>query len=71
MYNYLIGRKQRTRIGSTFSSWLDIIRGVPQGSILGPFCCSIYLLMTYFLNCLKLKFVTLQMTTRSMIVEVV
>ena len=35
MYNYLSGRKQRTRIGSTFSSWFDITRGVPQGSILG------------------------------------
>ena len=34
--DYLSRRKQRTKIGSSYSSWYDIIRGVPQGSILGP-----------------------------------
>ena len=36
LQSYLSNRKQRTNIGSYFSSWLEIILGVPQGSILGP-----------------------------------
>ena len=35
--SYLNNRFQRTRIDSTFSEWFEIILGVPQGSILGPF----------------------------------
>ena len=34
--DYLSRRKQRTRIGSSHSFWYGIIRGVLQGSILGP-----------------------------------
>ena len=33
---YLSGRKQRVKIGSTFTDLLDIVSGVPQGSVLGP-----------------------------------
>ena len=33
---HLKSRKQRTRIGSAFSDYLNILFGVPQGSILGP-----------------------------------
>ena len=34
--NYLSNKYQRAKIGSTFSSYLEILRGVTQGSILGP-----------------------------------
>ena len=36
MESYLPNRKQQVRIGSYTSSWENIIKGVPQGSILGP-----------------------------------
>ena len=35
--DYLSCRKQRTKIGSSYSSWHDIIRGVLQESLLGPY----------------------------------
>ena len=33
--DYLAGRRQRTKIGDSFSSWRDILYGVPQGLMLG------------------------------------
>ena len=40
---YLSHRKQRTKIGSLCSSWYDIIKGVPQGSVLGPLILIIFI----------------------------
>ena len=40
---YLKSRKQRTRIGSAFSNYLNILFGAPQGSILGPILFIIFL----------------------------
>ena len=36
VYSYLSDRKQRTIVNVSFSTWAEIIVGVPQGSILGP-----------------------------------
>ena len=34
--SYLTNRTQRIKIGSAFSHWTNILKGIPQGSILGP-----------------------------------
>ena len=43
VYSYLTDRLQRVRINSSYSTWSEIIYGVPQGSILGPLLFNIYL----------------------------
>ena len=55
--SYLAERKQRGKVNDQFSSWLDIVASVPQGSILGPLLFNIFL-WDMFLFCNDIDFVS-------------
>jgi len=43
--NWLYGRSQRVVLNGEVSEWMDILSGVPQGSVLGPILFIIYISM--------------------------
>ena len=41
--SYLSGRRQRVVFNGKFSKWVEVLAGIPQGSILGPLLFLIYI----------------------------
>ena len=48
--SYLANRWQRTKVNTVFSSWSELLLGVPQGSVLGPLLFKIYLNGLFYLT---------------------
>ena len=49
IHSYLTNRKQRIKINTKYSSWEEILFGVPQVSIIGPLLFNIFLCDLFFI----------------------
>ena len=40
--NYFMERKQRVKLANVKSNWMTVMKGAPQGSLMGPFCYNVH-----------------------------
>ena len=60
VYSYLKNRKPSVRINNAYSTFLELISGIPQGSVLGALLFNIFLNdLHFFIK--KRRFITTQM----------
>ena len=59
--SYLSDRKQRIELNNIVSSWSEIKKGVPQGSILGPLLFNVLSIIFFTLKNMEL-YIIMQMT---------
>ena len=43
IHSYLSQRRQRVKINGSFSTWKEVQKGVPQGSVLGPLLLNVHI----------------------------
>ena len=48
LFDYMSCRKQRTKMGSAYNNWSEVLRGIPQGSILGSLLFNIFINDIFF-----------------------
>ena len=63
LYSYLSNRKQRIKLGQIHSSWMNILKGVTQGSILGPLIFNVFINDIFYFIKKNHLFITMRMTT--------
>ena len=49
IHDYLSNRKQKIRINNSYSTWMDIVFGEPQGSIRSSLLFNIFLAVLFFI----------------------
>ena len=48
LFDYMSCRKQRTKMGSAYNNWCEVLRGILQGSILGSLLFNIFINDIFF-----------------------